>query len=105
MRNSFFGLDEISAHDPGQAYLCTVYDPMELQMILGILDGADIPFLVKDRGAGGVSRIIMGYSLCGTDIFVPETALDAAEALITPVCEGEEADASEVPAEDDGNAE
>lgn len=89
MRNSLFGLDEASSHDEGQALLTTVYDPIELQVILGILDGAEIPFLIKDRGAGGVSRIIMGYSISGTDIFVPESALDEAEALITPVFEAD----------------
>ena len=106
MRNDLFGLDEVSPHDEGQAYLCTVYNPAELQVILGILDGAEIPFLVKDRGAGGVSKIIMGFSLCGTDIFVPEAALEEAEALILPVCEsdaGEETveDGEETPSSDD----
>lgn len=97
MRNSLFGEDRVSPHDEGQALLCTVYDPMELQMILGILDGAEIPFLLKDRGAGGVSKIILGYSsLSGTDIFVPDTALEAAEALITPVCEDTAEDAKEM---------
>lgn len=95
MRNSMFGLDEISHHDEGQAYLCTTYSPTELQVILGILSGAEIPFLVKDRGAGGVSKVIMGFSLCGTDIFVPEAALEEAEALILPVCEAGAEDAPE----------
>ena len=97
MRNSMFGLDEISHHDEGQAYLCTVYSPTELQVILGILDSAEIPFLLKDRGAGGVSRVIMGFTLYGTDIFVPEAALEEAEALILPVCEenAEEAESEE----------
>ena len=84
MHKSIFGLDEVSFHDEGQAYLCTTYDPSELQMILGLLNSAEIPFLVKDRGAGGVSRIIMGFSLYGTDIFVPEAALEKATALILP---------------------
>ena len=102
MRNSLFGLDEASSHGEGQALLTTVYDPIELQVILGILDGAEIPFLIKDRGAGGVSRIIMGYSISGTDIFVPESALDEAEALITPVFE---ADAEDADADEDEDSE
>lgn len=102
MRNSLFGLDEVSPHDEGQAYLCTVYSPTELQVILGILDGAEIPFLLKERGAGGVSKVIMGFSLCGTDIFVPEAALDEAEARIVPVCESGDADEDgEAPSEDE----
>ena len=84
MRDALFGLDSVSHHDEGQAYLCTAYDSAELQVILGILDSAEIPFLLKDRGAGGVSRVIMGFTLYGTDVFVPEAALDEAEALVAP---------------------
>lgn len=87
MHNSLFGLDKVSYHDEGQAYLCTTYSPTELQVILGILDSAEVPFLLKDRGAGGVSKVIMGFSLMGTDIFVPEELLDKAAELILPVCE------------------
>ena len=92
MRDTLFGLEDVSHCDDGQAYLCTVYDSAQLQVILGILDGAEIPFLLKDRGAGGVSRIIMGFSLCGTDIFVPESALDEAEALVAPAFPEEDAE-------------
>jgi hypothetical protein len=97
MKHSIFGLDEAAKCDEGQALLCTVYSPTELSVILGILEGAEIPFLVKERGAGGVSKVILGYSISGTDIYVPEAALDAAAELIAPaesdeVEEGEEND-------------
>ena len=84
MRNSIFGLDEAAKCDEGQALLCTVYSQTELPVILGILEGEGIPFLLKDRGAGGVSKVILGYSISGTDIYVPESALDAAAELIAP---------------------
>lgn len=91
MRNSLFGLDEVSPHDAGQAYLCTVYSSPELAVLRSLLDGAEIPYLLKERGAGSASKVIIGFSVCGTDVFVPESAYEEASALIAPQDGGEDA--------------
>ena len=81
----FFGLDEVSAHDEGQELLMTVYNPAELAVVQSVLRDAEIPFLAKDRGSGGGMKIIAGYSVFGTDIFVLEEHLDTAKALFENV--------------------
>ena len=90
MRNSMFGLDEISYHDEGQELLCTVYSMEELTVLRSILEGAEIPYLLKERGAGGASKVIIGFSICGTDVFVPESVYEDALALISVEENGEE---------------
>ena len=77
----FFGLDTACAHDEGQELLMTVYNPSELVVIKSVLDDAQIPFLAKDRGAGGSMKVIAGYSVFGTDIFVLEEHIETARAL------------------------
>ena len=84
MRNTLFGLDGVSFHDEGQALLCTVYSSPELAVIRGILESAEIPYLLKERGAGSASKVIIGFSICGTDVFVPESAYEEASVLIAP---------------------
>ena len=76
-----FGLDSVSSHDEGLELLMTVFDPAELAVVTSILDGAEIPYLAKDRGAGGTMKIIAGYSVFGTDIFVRADQLEDAVAL------------------------
>lgn len=79
-----FGLDSISSHDKGLELLITVYDPTELAVTESILKGAKIPYITKDRGAGGSMKIIAGYSMFGTDIFVLKEHLETALALFVP---------------------
>ena len=79
--DSFFGFDKVSAHDEGQELLMTVYNPSELAVVQSILRDAEIPFLAKDRGAGGSMKIIEGYSVFGTDIFVLAEHLETAKAI------------------------
>ena len=79
--DSFFGFDKVSAHDEGQELLMTVYNPSELVVVESILNDAQIPYLKKDRGAGGSMKIIAGYSVFGTDIFVLSEHLEEAKAI------------------------
>ena len=79
--DSFFGFDKVSAHDEGQELLMTVYNPSELAVVESILRDAEIPFIAKDRGAGGTMKIIAGYSVFGTDIFVLAEHLEVARAI------------------------
>ena len=71
-----FGLDKPRRADEGMALLTTTHDNIELSILESILEGEKIPYITYDRGAGGAMRIIAGYSVMGTDIFVPEELLE-----------------------------
>ena len=90
-----FGLDKPAACDEFNAHLTTVHDNAELCVVRSILEGEKIPYRVRERGSGGMVKVIAGYSMYGTDIFVPSTALETATALITPPDAEENADESE----------
>lgn len=79
--DSLFGLDDHADIGGGFAVLTTVFSNEELLVVQGILKSADIPFLAKARGAGGAVGVIMGFNMYGTDIFVREEDLEAAEQL------------------------
>ena len=57
--DKFFGLDNPAKLDKDTALLTTTHDDVEKMIICGILEEEEIPFLVKDRGAG---EIWMVYS-------------------------------------------
>ena len=76
-----FGLDSPALRDEGVSLLATLYDEVSVAMYEDVLRDADIPFLKKDRGAGGAMRIIMGTTLSPIDIYVPVGRLAEAEAL------------------------
>ena len=80
----FFGLDSVSKQDEALEHVCTVYSTSELAVVRSILDGADIPYLIKERGAGASVKIITGFSMYGTDIFVPTEAAQTAKELLCP---------------------
>lgn len=86
--DTLFGFDRASKQE-GLEVVATVYSPEELAIIKTVLDAAEIPFLAKERGAGGIVKVVMGYSLYGTDIFVREEDAEVAIALLTPA-DGEE---------------
>lgn len=88
---SLFGLEKVSHHDIGTAYLATATDNVRLAVIRSLLDGAEIPYIIKERGSGSAVKLIAGLSVFGTDIFVPEARLEEALALITPSDEVAEA--------------
>ena len=86
-----FGLDAPALRDEGISLLATLYDNVSVAMYEDILRDADIPYLKKDRGAGGAVRIIMGCSLAAVDIYVPTERLAEAEVLFAAEEESEEA--------------
>ena len=86
-----FGLESPSLKDEGISLLATLYDDVSVAMYEDVLREADIPYLKKDRGAGGAMRIIMGASLHAVDIYVQEARLDEALALFA-VEESEDAE-------------
>ena len=65
-----FGLDRVSPHDDTLALLTTVYDSTQLAVLESILRDAEIPYMVKERGSGSSVKIITGFSMFGTDLFV-----------------------------------
>ena len=96
-----FGLDKPAACDEFTAHLTTVHDNAELCVVRSILEGEKIPYRVRERGSGGMVKVIAGYSMYGTDIFVPKEMLPAAEELLEAfrngvVVEDGDTDTSEV---------
>jgi hypothetical protein len=86
-----FGLDRPTPHNPETtALLTTVYSNEELVSVRSLLDGMNIPYNWADRGAGGVTRIIVGNTSYGTDVFVRPDHLEDARALLFPELSSEE---------------
>ena len=88
--DKLFGLDGAAVHDDKLALLTTAYDPTYLAIVESILKDAEIPYLKKDRGSGAAVRVIMGYSMFGTDIFVLKEQLETASELIAVPDEAQE---------------
>ena len=82
--DSLFGLDRVSTHDESLELLTTAYDAAQLMILESILRDAEIPYLKKDRGAGTTMKVIAGFSVFGTDLFVLKEHYETALALITP---------------------
>ncbi len=87
--DTLFGLDKAS-EQKGLALVATVFSPAELAVVESILRDADIPYLAKERGAGGAIKIVMGFSMYGTDIFVRENDVETAVALLAPTDKDQE---------------
>ena len=79
--DNLFGFDKVSAHDDNVELLFTVYDPSELTVLLSVLRDADIPYLCKERGSGGMMKIVAGFSVFGTDVFVLKEHYETAKAI------------------------
>jgi len=63
--------------------LKTVNNNIEMAIIKGILDDNDIPYIIKDHGAGGHMRIISGDSSpFRTDILVDKDIYERAKEII-----------------------
>lgn len=89
MDKHFFGLDKVAAHDENAAHLTTVHNEAELSIMRSILDSEQIPYAVRERGSGGAVKVIMGYSMFGTDIFVPKEMEEKAKELLDAFVNGE----------------
>ena len=89
--DKLFGLDkpEKTTEETG-VLLTTAHGNEELAAIEALLRSAEIPYRLTDRGAGGVVRVISGYTMYGTDVFVREEDLETAQELLTPVDESAE---------------
>ena len=70
--------------------LITVTNEVELGLITVILNKNKIPFITKDKGAGGYMRVYTGTSIWSTDILVKKDDLDNANDLIANFLEKED---------------
>ncbi len=79
-----FGLEKPHKISDGDevSHLITVYDVAVLGIVRGMLEDEQIPYLVRERGTGSAMRIMTGFSLYGTDVYVPTDALEVAKGLI-----------------------
>ncbi len=106
MFDEFFGMekDHKIAYGEDVVHLITVYDIVVLGMVRGLLEDADIPYLVNERATGSAMRIMTGFSMFGTDIFVPKAAEETARELIAGIQSGaDEGDMAEASEEMEGD--
>lgn len=89
MLDKLFGLDKAKPADEGTALLISVYDNVELSLVRSLLDAENIPYLIRERGSGSAVKIVTGLSSFGSDVYVPESALEDATAAIATLL-GEE---------------
>ena len=93
----FFGLDR-AASEEGLSLVGSFFDPVSASIAEELLHDARIPYLKKERGAGGMVRLVTGFQSFGTDFFVrPEDEERASEALL-PLSEPSEDENGEVEA-------
>lgn len=85
----FFGLDQPESKD-GLSLLASFFDPVSVSIAEELLSESGIPHLKKERGAGGMVRLVTGFQSFGTDFFTrPEDAERAREAIL-PLLEANE---------------
>lgn len=91
-----FGLEKPTPHtEVTGALLTTANGNEELAAIEALLRSADLPYRLFDRGAGGVVRVISGYTMYGTDVYVREEDLETARELLMPADVLDEDDATD----------
>ena len=84
-----FGLGKAKKSDDNMELLVTTHDNIELSILKSILEGEEIPYMVHDRGTGSAMRIIAGYSMFGTDIYVSKEVAEQARELLEAYRNGE----------------
>ncbi len=82
MKDFLFGLDGPAGRDENLELLTTVYDNVELSVLRSILEGENVPYMIRERGSGSSVRIITGFTMFGTDIFVPKAAFERAKEIL-----------------------
>jgi hypothetical protein len=81
-----FGLEKpVRESDEATGLLTTVQGNEELAAVEALLRSADIPYRTVDRDAGGMTRILAGFTMYGTDVYVRPEDLETARELLTPV--------------------
>ena len=99
-----FGKDEPHAQYDNVVCVRTVYDNVQLAMVESVLIGEKIPYLLKERGAGSSVKIITGFSLYGTDIFVDKKDEERAREVLNALLDADAEMAEEaLPEEKEGD--
>ena len=65
--------------------LISTNDNTELTLIESILKNNSIPFILKEKESGSYMKIIGGFSLYGTDIYVEKNDFEKANELIIEI--------------------
>ncbi len=78
--------------DPKFIKLLTVSDRVKFDLIKGIFEEENIPYLVKDDEAGSLMRIIGGFSNYAASFFVPDFLYEKSRNIIAEDFEGIEFD-------------
>lgn len=83
-----FGLDKSNPPMKDLELLVTVNDRIYQSIVESVLTDNEIPFISKERGSGAAVKVITGFSLFGTDIFVLKTDLERAAELLEQLSAG-----------------
>lgn len=65
--------------------LKSTQEQYEFLTIKSILEENEIPYIVRNRGAGGYMRIATGMSFYPTDILVEESSFERAKKLLEEI--------------------
>lgn len=78
--------------EPVRAALLTTCNQQDMgdTVLISMLEGCGIPSFRRFPHYGGFGNLMLGMSAEGVDIYVPETLLDDAKALMEGVPENEE---------------
>ena len=77
-----FGLDKSNPPLKDLELLTTVNDRIYQAMLESVLSDNEIPYLSKERGSGAAVKVITGFSMFGTDIFVLKKDIERAKELL-----------------------
>lgn len=65
-------------------------DEFELLIIKGLLEENNIPYIIKEHGAGGYMRLYTGGSIFGTDILIEKSQVEEASRILEDIFIGDE---------------
>ena len=86
-----FGLEKPAATaEDAVGYVMTVHGNVELAVAESLLRDAEMPYRLVDRDAGGVTRMVAGYTMYGTDILVRPEDVETARELLASTSVDEE---------------
>lgn len=60
-------------------------DEFELLIIKGLLEENNIPYIIKDNGAGAYMRLYTGGSIFGTDILIEKSQVEEASRILEDI--------------------
>lgn len=79
------GLEKPVEDKASGVLLITVHGNEELSAVEALLRAAELPYRKAEEGAGDIVRVIAGYNMYGTSIYVRAEDLETARELIAPV--------------------